>query len=221
MTLYTRRTFSAMLAARALHTPDAVALHERDATCTYAELWQRVQKFAHNLRIQGLTTGDRVAVLHNKTLDTVIALFGTAAARMVFVPINPVLKSEQVRHILIDSGAQVLVTSQARLNQLDLTEINVRVSCVDADDAGDIPWRTFNDQSLVPQQEAQEEDVVSILYTSGSTGKPKGVVLSQANMTVGAASVAEYLNNSSDDVILSLLPLSFRCGPQPAYHRLP
>ena len=201
-----------MLAARAQHAPEAVALHERDTSYTYGDLWQSVQKFALNLRAQGLGPGDRVAVLNNKTIDTVVALFGAAAARMVFVPVNPVLKSDQVRHILSDSGAQILVTSSARLSQLDLSDVEIRVTCIDNDDAGDIPWRSFNEQALVPLDDAQEDDVVSILYTSGSTGKPKGVVLSQANMTVGAASVAEYLNNSPEDVILSLLPLSFDAG---------
>ena len=54
--------------------------------------------------------------------------------------------------------------------------------------------------------------MAAILYTSGSTGKPKGVVLSHRNLLVGAASVAQYLNNTSSDRILALLPLSFDYG---------
>ena len=54
--------------------------------------------------------------------------------------------------------------------------------------------------------------MVAILYTSGSTGKPKGVVLSHHNMVVGAQSVAQYLENTADDVILAVLPLSFDYG---------
>jgi acyl-CoA ligase (AMP-forming) (exosortase A-associated) len=54
--------------------------------------------------------------------------------------------------------------------------------------------------------------MAAILYTSGSTGNPKGVVLSHRNMVAGAKSVSQYLENSSDDRILSVLPLSFDAG---------
>ena len=54
--------------------------------------------------------------------------------------------------------------------------------------------------------------MAAILYTSGSTGKPKGVVLSHRNLIAGATSVAQYLKNSPDDRILSVLPLSFDYG---------
>ena len=54
--------------------------------------------------------------------------------------------------------------------------------------------------------------MAAILYTSGSTGKPKGVVLSHRNLVAGATSVAQYLKNTPDDRILSVLPLSFDYG---------
>src|SRR6185312_7014610 len=53
---------------------------------------------------------------------------------------------------------------------------------------------------------------VAILYTSGSTGKPKGVMLSHRNMVAGAKSVASYLENGPQDVLLAALPLSFDAG---------
>src|SRR5207344_2304862 len=55
-------------------------------------------------------------------------------------------------------------------------------------------------------------NIAAILYTSGSTGKPKGVVLSHRNLIVGAESVSQYLENTADDVILAILPLSFDAG---------
>ena len=54
--------------------------------------------------------------------------------------------------------------------------------------------------------------MAAILYTSGSTGKPKGVVLSHRNMVAGAHSVAQYLENTADDRLLCVLPLSFDYG---------
>ena len=57
-----------------------------------------------------------------------------------------------------------------------------------------------------------DTDIASILYTSGSTGKPKGVVLSHKNMVTGAKSVAQYLENTPEDRLLAVLPLSFDYG---------
>jgi acyl-CoA ligase (AMP-forming) (exosortase A-associated) len=57
-----------------------------------------------------------------------------------------------------------------------------------------------------------DQDMVAILYTSGSTGLPKGVVLSHRNVVAGARSVSRYLENTPEDRILAVLPLSFDAG---------
>ena len=64
----------------------------------------------------------------------------------------------------------------------------------------------------LPVHDVIDADIASIFYTSGSTGMPKGVVLSHRNMIVGAESVSTYLENTSDDRILSVIPLSFDVG---------
>jgi acyl-CoA ligase (AMP-forming) (exosortase A-associated) len=64
----------------------------------------------------------------------------------------------------------------------------------------------------LPAHPCIDGDVAAILYTSGSTGKPKGVVLSHRNLVAGALSVSSYLNNTQEDRILCVLPLSFDYG---------
>jgi acyl-CoA ligase (AMP-forming) (exosortase A-associated) len=139
----------------------------------------------------------------------------------VFVPVNPLLKPEQVTYILRDCNVRVLVTSGERLALLaealeqcpDLRHVVVSV----------LRRRPVRKGSLFPAgatcsthrragHRMIDTDMAAILYTSGSTGKPKGVVLSHRNMVTGAKSVAQYLENGPDDTLLAALPLSFDAG---------
>jgi len=213
-----------LIAQQARTNPEAGALTENGKTWTYSQLWEAVRSGAAQLQGLGLRRGDRVAVYLEKRRETVAALFAIAAAGGMFVPINPVLRSAQVLHVLADSGAGILVTSPERLRSLrtSLGESDVdRVLVVEADvdrgsqSAGTAPeaiaWGT-EDSSMYAEPTVVDGDPVAILYTSGSTGRPKGVVLSHRNLIAGAESVSSYLENTAEDVILALLPLSFDAG---------
>ena len=218
-----------LLVERAVTHPNDPALTSGDRTLSYGALWALTRDTALQLRALGVTRGDRVAIYLEKRLETVAAIFGTSAADGVFVPINHVLKPAQVGHILADSGARVLITSADRLAQLAgvLEETAVTdaivVGAATLPDAGRVAVQAWHPQGAsesaetafsveLPPPASIDLDPAAILYTSGSTGKPKGVVLSHRNLIVGAESVSTYLHNTSDDVILSVLPLSFDAG---------
>src|SRR6202171_3669972 len=86
-----------------------------DASLSYSTLASSMRHLCGGLVSMGLGRSERVAVYLDKRFETVIACFGAAAAGAVFVPVNPLLKSDQVGHILRDCNARVLVTSAARL----------------------------------------------------------------------------------------------------------
>ena len=211
--------------------PDRPAVSFKDMTVSYRELWARTVAVAGALRSLGVAQGARVAIYLDKRIETVTATFGTSVAGGAFVPINPVLRPRQVRFILADCEAEVLVTSRQRLDTLveALADCpNLRhVILVDAaaDGTTDVElgldrvtlhgWAGCGEGSpegAAPPSNRIDVDMAAILYTSGSTGSPKGVVLSHRNLLVGAQSVAEYLGNTETDVILSVLPLSFDAG---------
>ena len=157
-----------------------------------------------------------------------IASFGAPAAGAVFVPINPLLKPEQVAFILQDCNVRVLVTSPERLPLLkevlvgcpDLRHVVVTDSVAKTTQEEHTATSarvatTWNDLLGSPFRLGHrviDTDMAAILYTSGSTGKPKGVVLSHRNMVAGAKSVASYLENTVQDTLLAALPLSFDAG---------
>src|SRR5207237_7832294 len=95
-------------------TPDRPALTHDDVTLTYAQLAERVRRFADGLTGLGLERGERVGIYLEKRFEMVTAAFGAPAAGGVFVPINPLLKADQVGHILRDCNVRVLVTSPER-----------------------------------------------------------------------------------------------------------
>jgi acyl-CoA ligase (AMP-forming) (exosortase A-associated) len=186
----------------------------------FAALAQLVRDGAQRLLETGLGVGERVAVYLEKRSETVAAMFGASAAGAVMVPVNPLLKAEQVAYILADCNARVLVTSPDRLAALapllaqcaDLRAVLVTGPAMAA--GGGVPvlaWHGAVGGALVPHRRI-DGDVAAILYTSGSTGRPKGVVLSHRNMVAGASSVAGYLELTPADRILAVLPLSFDYG---------
>lgn len=204
-------------------TPEAPALTYGKKTLKYGELSQSVSSFASGLISLGMQRGERVAIYLEKRFETVIASFGAPAAGGVFVPLNPLLKAEQVGYILRDCNVRILITSPERLALLQSTLPACHdlrhVVIVEPGEAlptnGAISycsWAELMGQPTVCGHRVIDTDMVGILYTSGSTGKPKGVVLSHRNMVAGAKSVASYLENRADDTLLAALPLSFDAG---------
>jgi acyl-CoA ligase (AMP-forming) (exosortase A-associated) len=203
--------------------PDKEALIYQKNRLTYQGLAAEVESACGAMLGLGLARGERVAVYLEKRQETVISLFAAAAAGGVFVPINPLLKPEQVGYILRDCNVRVLVTSRERLQLLDSVLSQCHdlhaVILVNSDGATHVPsglnivsWDQALGSEKVRPYPGIDSDMAAILYTSGSTGKPKGVVLSHRNLVAGAMSVAQYLRNNHDDRILSVLPLSFDYG---------
>ncbi len=212
-----------LIANSAKRIPASAALTYGKATLSYAELQDSVSRFASGLIGLGLARGERVAIYLEKRFETVIASFGAPAAGGVFVPLNPLLKADQVGYIMRDCNVRVLVTSPERLALLQetLPACHDLRHVVVLDAADPLPalgalnvlrWSTLLDAPQAAGHRVIDTDVVGILYTSGSTGKPKGVVLSHRNMVAGAKSVASYLENHAGDTLLAALPLSFDAG---------
>lgn len=212
-----------LLRDRAAATPDHPALSTGEPEqISYARLQADVEAFAARLMELEIGRGERVAVFLDKRPETVVACFGSSLHGAVFVPVNPILKPEQVAHILGDCEVSLLVTDRARLRLLEPVLAGCHaLRAVMAVDAATptapmppvLAWPAAHTSPRFPSDgTATEHDTAAILYTSGSTGRPKGVVLSHRNLVVGALSVTSYLGNNADDTLLAALPLSFDAG---------
>lgn len=212
-----------LITASAEHAPRALALTAGSTSIDYATLDQQVAQFASGLMSLGIDRGERIGIFLDKRVETVVASFGTARAGAAFVPVNPILKADQVAHILRDCNARVLITSPERLpfvadalahchdlRHIVLTKPLNKPLSLPAIEIVD--WAQFMAAPVRDGHRIIDKDLLAILYTSGSTGRPKGVMLSHTNMVSGAKSVATYLGNHAGDTLLAALPLSFDAG---------
>ncbi|MDP3547018.1 MAG: AMP-binding protein [Phreatobacter sp.] len=189
---------------------DRIAVVDGDRSATYGELAAAARACAARCLTEGLERGDRVAIFLPKSLEECWSIFGVARAGGVFVPVNAMLKPAQVRHIVEDCGARIVLTSGALATVLEEAFAGldgIRVVVVDAPD-----FATGGPERPLPPSAGIGEDLAAILYTSGSTGRPKGVMLSHRNLLAGTRIVRTYLGITQDDRILSLLPFSFDYG---------
>lgn len=202
---------------------ERIALTSGKLELSYAALARQCEQFAAGLMALGLARAERVAVYLDKRPEFVTTCFGTAAAGGAFVPVNPLLKPEQVGYILRDCNVRALVTSAERLALLlpELATCHDLRQVVVVGEPKELPiiegasahrWAEVCDAPPRAGHRVIDTDMAAILYTSGSTGRPKGVVLSHRNMVMGAQSVASYLGNHEGDTLLAALPLSFDAG---------
>ena len=193
--------------------PDAglekTALIDGARTLSYGDFAAAATRCARALRRAGLRRGDRVVIVLPKSIEECWAIFGTSVASGVFIPVNTLLRGPQVRHIVADSGARLVITQRELRDDLVRSLEGLEVSVLVAPEMlGDGSDPADSDEG----EPCIGEDLAAILYTSGSTGLPKGVMLSHRNLLAGTRIVRTYLGITGDDRILSILPFSFDYG---------
>ncbi len=173
----------------------------------YAARWQAF------LRAEGLAPGDRVALCLKNGIHWVAADQGALGLGLVVVPLYADDNPENVAWCLANSGARLLVAESSRMaTALQGVATSLpRVLCLAAD-----PGSGHDAvESVLPRQApafeaAPLEDgaLATICYTSGTVGRPKGVMLTHGNILANVSACERLRLARSDDVFLSLLPLS-------------
>ena len=200
-------------------TPDKVALVCGSVRTTYRDLEAAAAAFAGFLAEQGLRKGDRAAIYIDSSPETVAAIFGVLKAGGCIVVINPATQAERLGYILENCNAKFLVCSVEKRAQVQQagTALPSRPVCIwtgsgEEKEQGVSFARILAEKRPSPNVRLIDNDLAAIIYTSGSTGKPKGVTLLHRNINTAVESIAEYLENNAEDVILGVLPLSSSYG---------
>lgn len=211
-------------------SPEAIALQVKNISLSYAQLNEGITKVAQGYASLAIKNGDRIGIYLAKNQENVESMFACSLVGAIFVPINPVLKAQQVSYIANDCQITLLITNRARLTALaslldNFSELKT-IIVIDANEQelermvfskslNLLSWRSFisaKQTQVNLQCSLSPDDLAAILYTSGSTGQPKGIMLSHTNMVLGAKSVSQYLELKAKDNILAVLPLSFDYG---------
>jgi len=186
---------------------------------SFRDIHESSDRLAQQFQQLGVRRGDRIAVMLENSAEMVIALWGALKSGGVFVPISPDTKADKLGFVLSDSGAAVFVAPthlHARVTQATQGVAYARpiIWVGEGAESNALEWeevlagtsRGPADPGLIDQ------DLCLIIYTSGSTGNPKGVMMTHRNICNNVWSISTYLRNTADDVVLSVLPLSFDYG---------
>lgn len=219
-----RKDLYTALADSAFRFPDKIALVEAGTgkEVSYHELLMQVDRAADMFFEHGIRKGDRVAVAHRNSINTVVANFGLYKLGAVCIPMNfMVTKPEEIEYILNNAGAKAVVT-QAEfirhyvkcLPQLPTVKYIFTTDEIPSSAAEcpivqkfweEIEKSTFHDETASAQ--AGLEDLAFILYTSGTTGLPKGAMLTHGNLASNVISCAQIFKINDNDCFLCLLPM--------------
>lgn len=181
---------------------------------TYKDLNDKVEKVANGLIRLGIKRGDKVGILLGNCPEYIISYFGILKAGATVVPLNNMLKTEELRFIVSDCKASIIITSplfmkiarQLRLRVDSLGDIII----VGGDYSDAINFSRMLTEPLdnkISTTGLGPEEIAAILYTSGTTGHPKGVMLTHNNLISNVCASIGTISASHKDNFLCLLPM--------------
>jgi long-chain acyl-CoA synthetase len=211
--------------------PDNLSLGSIDkSSYRYSELKEYILSVSAFLKNNGIEKGDRVVILSESSPNWGIAFFAITSLGAIAVPIMTEFQPEEIAYIIQDSGAKGIFVSDKCKVKLDVFEIakldvvvlldeysivnNDKLKSFIVDDSDTInsvyekiDFSSDNDDASL-WGNVSEDDIASLIYTSGTTGHSKGVLLSHKNFVTDAIATVELSGVKSDDIMLSILPLS-------------
>ncbi len=209
-----------LLEKSAERSPHKEALICNEKRFTFSALENFANLLGNALIVAGLQKLDRVAIYLENSVESVISIFGILKAGGIFLIINPQVKARKLQYILNDCQVKFLITDALLFQEADYcSSLDLILLTKEKPDLPEKSLKIFSfwdfikqSQNNCPSNQSLDTDLCSLIYTSGSTGNPKGVMLTHLNMVSAANSIIQYLENTTEDIIINFLPLSFDYG---------
>lgn len=177
--------------------PQQQAVCYKGQSWTYAEFANRVSRLASALQQQGMSEGDRVAMMSLNSARYIEYIMAVPWGGGVLNPVNIRWSAEEIAYSLEDSGTRILLVDDAFAPLVN--EVRRRAPVLETiiyTGDGDAPDGTVDYESLLENAEPIEdvrrngEDLLGVFYTGGTTGFPKGVMLSHSNVVLSGISLS-------------------------------
>jgi fatty-acyl-CoA synthase len=217
-----RQSIGDLLDRSAARHPEKLAIVHGDVRQSFAELDDAVNRTANVLTARGVAKGDRVAMLGHNSHHFVVVHFALARLGAISVPINFMLKADEVAYVLDHAGTTGMVVEDALVpvaqQALDGLGATGRHGVLGVMGAGDAPdgwepvaaWLT-SEQRDRPPVDVADDDVIQLMYTSGTESRPKGAALSSRSLISQYVSCIIDGRMTADDVEVHALPL-YHCA---------
>ena len=216
-----RQTLGDLLRRTAARMPDKTAIRCGTVVWTYAQFERLCNQLAAGLTTHGIRVGDRVAILARNSHAFAAVRFAVAQIGAVLVPINFMLKAEEVAHILRHSEARFLwVDSELAPVGREAARLDTsveRMAWLPSEEPTTAPsdLLRFDDlllgSAVPPTPDLDGSMPAQIVYTSGTESRPKGAVLTHEALIWEYVSCVVDAEIAADDVLLHALPF-YHCA---------
>ncbi len=192
---------------------DREAVVDEGTRMTYAQFFDRCDRWSAALQRLGVRKGDRVAYIAPNTHAQLESFYAVPQIGAVLVPINYRLTARDFAYIINHSGATVVCAHEEYLDAVD--EIRGEIPAVRAFVALEgtrANWLTYEFEIAAAPAAFErpplcEDDLLTINYTSGTTANPKGVMITHRNAYCNTIGTMIHVHMTPDDRYLWTLPM--------------
>ncbi|MHB1177197.1 MAG: amino acid adenylation domain-containing protein [Daejeonella sp.] len=201
--IYPRNTLlCTLIAQNALLHPNKTAIQFKDRHITCQELNSRVNQLAGFLIDNKIKTGDKIALMLDRSPEMVMCLLAVMKSGAAYIPIDPAYPKKLIEYMLTDSSVKLLLTSAEYRGDFHFNGIHQII-------LDDISDQLAHYTTAEPTVEVNGDDLAYVIYTSGSTGQPKGIAIEHHSLTNFLCSMQNEPGISANDKFLALTTISF------------
>src|SRR5436309_546323 len=176
---------------------------------SFEKLANCARSFANGLAKDGFKRGDTIALFAENRPEWIAAALGIIRSGAVAVPLDVQLGTKTLTHILRDSDARAVITTQRRVGCIEKLDRKEKPKLILLDVSSDDrrSWERFLNNEATELPTISPDDEAVLFYTSGTTGPPKGVPLNHGNIVSQLDTAATVKIITGEDRALLALPL--------------
>lgn len=175
-----------------------------------ADLVARSRRAAGGFAGLGVRPGDRVVVVMANCPEVAIAYHALWRAGAVPTPVLFLLTEDELRHVVVDSGAVSVVTTPEFLPKVQAAAVGLPVVVVGG--PGGVAWEELEAAPELALVDRDGDDLAALLYTGGTTGRSKGVALTHASLSAAGKAASDVGYRPGVSSMLLPLPLAHAYG---------